>query len=189
LKSYHQKRVDEAVQTEGYPVNDVSFVVNRLIDHHWINNNTDIPDQIIVNEYLAGQGIKNHVDAITEWTGCVFSLSLLSAYPMSFIPLTPDQIQQQFQVLNRIGMNYKTIEEINETIERYKTAETVDLVLKPRSVIVLKGDARYLWKHGILSKTEDLDLTTNQIVPRSRRVSITFRRRLKSNRNNVVDNE
>jgi alkylated DNA repair dioxygenase AlkB len=49
--------------------------------------------------------------------------------------------------------------------------ETIEL--KPRSLLVLAGDARYRWKHGIPAR--EADVIDGQEVARSRRVSLTFR--------------
>ena len=36
-----------------------------------------------------------------------------------------------------------------------KTNEKIPILLEPRSLLVLKGDARYIWKHGIASRKTD----------------------------------
>ena len=48
-----------------------------------------------------------------------------------------------------------------------------ELLLEPRSALVLSGEARWHWKHEIPSCT--VDTWQNQKHPRSRRVSLTFR--------------
>ena len=45
--------------------------------------------------------------------------------------------------------------------------------LQPRSMIVLTGDSRYLWKHSIPARKTDV--YDDQIFHISRRVSLTFR--------------
>lgn len=47
------------------------------------------------------------------------------------------------------------------------------LLLEPRSLIVMKGEARYEWMHGIAKRKSDN--IQGQIFKRSRRVSLTFR--------------
>lgn len=47
------------------------------------------------------------------------------------------------------------------------------LWLEPRSLIVLKGDARYKWKHSIPARKNDKH--RGILVKRSRRISLTFR--------------
>ena len=44
------------------------------------------------------------------------------------------------------------------------------IMLKPRSLLILKNDARYKWKHGIAPRKSD-----NKIA-RNRRISLTFRK-------------
>jgi alkylated DNA repair dioxygenase AlkB len=50
---------------------------------------------------------------------------------------------------------------------------TEELLLEPRSVLVLSGDARWAWKHGIPARS--VDIWDNRERHRSRRVSLTFR--------------
>jgi alkylated DNA repair dioxygenase AlkB len=46
-------------------------------------------------------------------------------------------------------------------------------LLEPRSLLLFSGDARYHWKHSIAARKSDKH--NGQIIPRSRRVSLTFR--------------
>lgn len=48
-----------------------------------------------------------------------------------------------------------------------------ELLLEPRSVLVLSGDARWAWRHEIPARV--VDIWQNRERPRSRRVSLTFR--------------
>jgi alkylated DNA repair dioxygenase AlkB len=48
-----------------------------------------------------------------------------------------------------------------------------ELLLEPRSVLVLSGEARWAWKHEIPARA--VDRWQNQEWPRARRVSLTFR--------------
>lgn len=99
------------------------------------------PDQMIVNEYLPGQGIGAHVDIETCFGPVVTSLSLGSGCLMELTQVD--------------GPGKEPLE------------------LKPRSLLVLAGDARYRWKHGIPAR--EADVLDGQDVPRARRVSLTFR--------------
>jgi alkylated DNA repair dioxygenase AlkB len=54
------------------------------------------------------------------------------------------------------------------------TLEKRELVLEPRSALILQGEARYQWMHGIAPRK--FDRINGEKVARSRRVSITFRR-------------
>jgi len=54
-----------------------------------------------------------------------------------------------------------------------RDSERVERVLERRSLLVLTGEARYLWKHSIEKKRSDL--IDDCLRPRGRRVSITLR--------------
>ncbi len=55
-----------------------------------------------------------------------------------------------------------------------KTGEKSSLLLEPRSLIVLSGDARYQWQHAIAGRKTDRH--NGQIIQRARRISLTFRK-------------
>lgn len=99
-----------------------------------------IPDQVIVNEYLPGQGITPHIDCEPCFGDTIASLSLNSTAMMDFI----------------------------------KAANKTCLFLERRSLIVLKGDARYLWSHTIPARKTDSYMGNTYL--RKRRISITFRK-------------
>lgn len=52
-------------------------------------------------------------------------------------------------------------------------ATKISLWLPPRSLVILHSAARYEWKHSIAKRQQDQ--VDGQIVPRSRRISLTFR--------------
>ena len=99
------------------------------------------PDQVIVNEYLPGQGIANHIDCVPCFADTIISLSLGSACVME---LTNKQ-----------------------------TGQMVPLLLEPRSLVVLKDEARFVWMHGIPARKTDK--VAERVINRRRRVSLTFR--------------
>ena len=51
--------------------------------------------------------------------------------------------------------------------------EVRELVLEPSSLLIMSGDARYKWKHGIPARK--FDIVKEQKVTRKRRLSVTFR--------------
>jgi alkylated DNA repair dioxygenase AlkB len=55
-----------------------------------------------------------------------------------------------------------------------KTGEKSRLLLEPRSLLVLTGDARYVWQHAIAGRKTDRH--QGQVIQRTRRVSMTFRK-------------
>jgi len=54
-----------------------------------------------------------------------------------------------------------------------QTHEQLPLLLEPGSAVILAGEARYEWKHGIPARRTDQ--YANQTIVRARRVSLTFR--------------
>ena len=51
--------------------------------------------------------------------------------------------------------------------------EKTPLFLEPRSVLLMRGEARQIWKHGIPARKRDL--YASQSFERKRRISLTFR--------------
>lgn len=100
---------------------------------------SQIPDQVIVNEYLPGQGIALHTDCIPCFGETVASISLGSGCQMDF----------------------------ESDVKR------TSHYLEPQSVLILSGEARYQWKHGIAPRKSDK--VDGNLVPRDRRISLTFR--------------
>lgn len=107
-------------------------------------------DQVIINEYQPGQGIASHVDCVDCFADTIVSLSLGSVCVMEFTPIKPSTggtpVQQQ----------------------------KIPLLLSPRSLLILKGAARYNWQHGIAARKKDK--YEGAEFARSRRVSLTFRK-------------
>lgn len=100
------------------------------------------PDQCIVNEYKAGQGINPHIDHTASFQDCIVSISLGSDVVMDF-----------------------------KSLER---GDSKPVLLNRRSAVVLSGDARYRWQHGIAQR--EVDQIDGREIVRGRRVSITFRK-------------
>lgn len=99
------------------------------------------PDQVIVNEYLPGQGISAHVDCEPCFGDCIASVSLLGGCVMDFVQLGAEQ--------------------------------RCALYLEPRSMVALQGAARSQWTHAIPARKSDR--LSGVTIPRTRRVSLTFR--------------
>lgn len=104
----------------------------------------DEPDQAILNEYEPGQGIAAHVDAPHLFGPSVASLSLLSPALMEF---------------RRVGAP--------------RDEEKTTLWLAPRSLLVMRGEARSNWTHAMPARKTDR--VEGQLVARKRRLSVTFR--------------
>ncbi len=98
-------------------------------------------DQMLINEYLPGQGIALHRD-YEPFDRTVVSISLLSACVMDF--------------------------------RRIKDGRRDSILLEPLGLLVLADEARYEWEHGIARRKNDR--WNGRLIPRSRRLSVTFRR-------------
>ncbi|HYO23549.1 MAG TPA: alpha-ketoglutarate-dependent dioxygenase AlkB [Lacipirellulaceae bacterium] len=98
-------------------------------------------DQVLVNEYLPGQGIALHCD-YEPFDRTVASLSLLSQCVMD--------------------------------LRHAADGRRAEILLEPRSLLVLSDEARYAWMHGIARRKNDR--WAGARAPRRRRLSVTFRR-------------
>ncbi|EYC04905.1 hypothetical protein Y032_0085g1855 [Ancylostoma ceylanicum] len=56
------------------------------------------------------------------------------------------------------------------------SARIAPVLLKRRSLCLIKGDSRYRWKHGIVNRKHDINPLTHRVMPRRLRVSITLRK-------------
>ena len=61
-----------------------------------------------------------------------------------------------------------------------ETRQVVPLLVEPRSLVVMQGDARYNWMHGISARKTDR--YQEATIERGRRVSLTFRKVILSGR-------
>lgn len=135
-----------------------------------------LPDQLIINEYTPGQGSKlsqrpslvffpwavvvsyagigPHVDDVKLFDNAVASITLGSGCVMDFSPPSDGDVKEQI--------------------------DSVGVWLAPCSLVVLKDDARYKWRHSIAKRKADRNVRVFgqpglQTVARGTRVSLTFR--------------
>ena len=103
-----------------------SVLVERMVEREIYANATP-PNQLIVNEYVPGQGISAHTDS-PVFASPIVSVSLGSVVVMDFsLPASAGA-----------------------------PAKTVNLVLPRRSAIVLSGEARSRWRHAIAARYHDV---------------------------------
>jgi alkylated DNA repair dioxygenase AlkB len=114
-----------------------SEIASRLKHDHLMPY---VADQLIVTEYLAGQGIRPHVDA-PVFADVIVGITLGSACIM--------ELTHQGQKIEQV-------------------------LLEPRSALVLSGHARGRWQHSIPAR--EVDVWIDRTLRRSRRVSLTFRK-------------
>jgi hypothetical protein len=82
--------------------------------------------QAIVNLYRPGEGIAPHVDLLSRFGDGIIGVSLGGGVAMRFARVGAGEFEPEYEVW-----------------------------LPPRSVIVLTGEARYAWTHGIVPRTRD----------------------------------
>jgi alkylated DNA repair dioxygenase AlkB len=131
---YKARRLDKSMYVGPLPA-FAKHLADRLVEQGLVN---EAPDQLIVNEYLPGQGITPHIDCEPCFSDTIVTISLGAVYLMEFTD--------------------------TESCE----SKEVDLGLG--SALVLRGEARYRWKHGIKQRRRD------GARRRGRRVSLTFRK-------------
>jgi len=78
---YKARRVDPSMYLGSLPA-FATPVAERLVERALFPH---LPDQLIVNEYLPGQGITAHVDCEPCFAGAIAMVSLGWAYEMDFI--------------------------------------------------------------------------------------------------------
>ena len=138
-KSAHIGKLPEWLRRIGKNMRDAGYIPK-------------IPDQVIINEYLPGQGITPHIDCEPCFDDVIISLSLGSACTMDFIKKTRGDVENSPYV---------------------HKDDCKHIWLQPRSLLILKDEARYNWFHGIRGRKTDE--VSGMRVQRGRRVSLTFR--------------
>lgn len=141
--NYKARKIDTSMHIGALPdwALDLAY---KLYNNNFIDS---IPDQVIINEYLPGQGISSHIDCVPCFSNIIISLSLGSACIMDFTNPSTD--------------------------------EKIPVLLEPKSIVILKEDARYKWNHSIAARKTDKFQGT--VIKRERRISLTFRKVILAN--------
>lgn len=136
--------------------------------------------QLTINEYCAGQGIAPHIDTGSCFGEEIFILSIGSGIVMKMCErISDDQTQRSNSVKNKNSIleddetNNNSSDRKNNNLNRRKKF----VWLPARSLLILRGDARHKWSHGIGMRK--CDKVNGLLIPRQRRVSFTFRQVLK----------
>ncbi len=133
---YNYDYKSKVVSAGGRPLPEwCQYLCDRLVERGLVKVR---PDQMLVNEYVPGQGIGSHIDN-KEFEDGIVSLSLGSDIAMEFVEVATE-LKKEGQLVRR-------------------------------SALVLHGDARYNWRHGIAGRKKDKG------IARHRRLSLTFRRK------------
>ena len=133
------------------------------------------PDQCTVNRYEPGQGIPPHIDTHSCCTDTIMSLSLCSDVVMNFVNASSGEIS--------------VIEDINRDKQDGSSYKgSIPVLLPRRSLLIMSGESRYAYTHGIAIRQSDIIPANNEsksntgqsltLMKRKMRISLTFRKAL-----------
>ncbi|CAE7474486.1 ALKBH8 [Symbiodinium natans] len=135
-------------------------VISRLRDSSLMPHEVD---QLTVNEYEPGVGIAFHVDAHSAFEDGIAAITLGSGIVMEFRKTDATSGKLSMGKHHRMAPPQAGAE-----ISKH-------VWLPPKSLLIISGEARFAWQHGIAWRKTDC-LKEGEVLPRSRRVSLTFRR-------------
>lgn len=137
-------------------------VVKRLSDMCLLPHPVD---QLTINEYQPGVGIAFHVDAHSAFEDGIAALTLGSGIVMELRQPQPDGSGKV-----SVGKHHRLApppEDGGQVVQK-------NVWLPANSLLILRGEARYRWQHGIAWRKTD-SIVEGEAVPRGRRVSLTLR--------------
>jgi len=126
-------------------------IIQRLIEQGFAPH---FPQQLTINYYESNEGLFPHtdnVDIIKEW---VIGISLLSSCIITFSP----------------RMDPGSKDTINEENDHFGSEKSQHYLLRPGSIMIQSGEARYSWKHGISPSSEQT--LGNVSIQRQYRISL-----------------
>jgi len=123
-------------------------------------------NQLTVNEYLPGIGIASHCDAHSAFEDGIVSLTLGSGIVMEFRRPEADNSSGKVSVGKHHRLALPPASEDN--------ALHKNVWLPTNSLLIMRGEARYAWQHGIAWRKTDC-INDGQTLARGRRISMTFR--------------
>ena len=133
------------------------------------------PDQCTVNRYEPGQGIPPHIDTHSCCTDTIMSVSLCSDVVMNFVNASSGEVSviEDINHDKQDGSNYKG---------------SIPVLLPRRSLLIMSGESRYAYTHGIAIRQSDIIPANNEsksntgqsltLMKRKMRISLTFRKAL-----------
>ena len=148
-----------------------------------MGNRQPLFDQMIVNSYKPGEGIISHVDLLKFDDGIAI-LSLAAPATMTFTKAHEAgyaehadgpacrQLCQHHRAGSDDDMTMTSDQMPTTDLSAFQQSQHYDVYLEPGDLLLLHGEARYTWKHGIADyQTQDAEVAPN-------RVSITLRKLL-----------
>ncbi|KAL2129743.1 hypothetical protein VTI74DRAFT_7333 [Chaetomium olivicolor] len=139
-----------------------------------------LPDQFTIQYYPPGSGIPPHVDTHSMFGEALYSLSFGSAVPMQFRMSGPNDARKMRLPKRSVQSGTTNLEPatMTATTEQNLKADeeqipTWELVLPPRSLLLMTGPSRYGYTHAI--RPRKTDVIDGKTVQRQGRYSITMR--------------
>ncbi|KAL1311214.1 hypothetical protein AAFC00_001406 [Neodothiora populina] len=159
--------------------------LTQLLDRLPAQDIRDIPDQFTIQYYPPGTGIPPHVDTHSAFEESLYSLSFGADVPMQFRQCGAKEARRMRLPKRSLGDKESSTPPPSPSSQRDASplpfqekadadAEEWELVLPPRSLLIMKGASRYGYTHGIKGRRFDQEGTS--IVPRRDRYSVTMRR-------------
>ncbi|CAE8634067.1 unnamed protein product, partial [Polarella glacialis] len=146
----------------GRPLDDLPpWLLPRVLDTGTFPREGEI-NQVAANEYIGTAGISSHVEDPIAFGANLATVSLLAPIQLTLTPVEED-------LHGRDGLDH---------------GNWIKVLLEPRSLLVLQGDSRYRFRHGI-RRSKNVTLASGAPLSRKegyRRVSLTFRELLETRR-------
>ncbi|KAF7866812.1 hypothetical protein EAF04_005654 [Stromatinia cepivora] len=141
-------------------------------------NGNGRPDQFTVQYYPPGTGIPPHVDTHSAFGEYLYSLSIGSSVPMVFKKCGENEARKMRKPKRSLLGDSR--DEINRTKVTTKAEddgeEKWEVWLRERSLLLMRGEARYGFTHMIRGRKFDFDEQRGVSVRRVGRWSVTMRR-------------
>lgn len=168
----------------GFEYEDFSTSMANLPLPAWLNSlpsrilphaqhtDTEIANQLTVNEYQPGHGIPPHVDNPDVFGDTIWIVSLQSGICMEFAPLGDEgEVEcERKSTPPNFGRNAGLSTQGRHPVQNGAKCQ---IWLPPRSLLVVEKEARYDWTHAIPNRRTDC--VNGEIRQRSVRTSFTFR--------------
>jgi alkylated DNA repair protein alkB family protein 8 len=164
-------------------VSDIAERISQMSDDYNMSLGLKKKDigpinQLTFNEYFAGQGIAPHIDTEACFGPIVFILSTGSGVTMTLTKRDPSQTSGSAKHQSQGQTDGSDTDPLDTSTSDAGGEGRIKkhIWLPPRSLLIMKEDARAVWSHGIASRTSDK--VDGVIRERGRRVSLTFRQAL-----------
>ncbi|DBA90576.1 TPA: hypothetical protein ACH3X1_003813 [Trebouxia sp. C0004] len=194
LSCSQQENVLQAIKAEGWLTGTANqamcfgklprwtrLLADMLPLEHWpeqIRSRCPVFDQMIVNSYKPGEGIKNHID-LMKFDDGIAIMSLGSPAMMTFTRAEALGTATDHSDIVRKGAcskicngcsDNKLVSACSKDDSRNINSLQQNIILEPGDLLLLHGEARYGWEHGIAAQQHC------SLASAVHRVSVTLRK-------------